>query len=145
MTEENKNDEIMMDLAVTVDEEGNIMDYETLQYEDEPTALHLKTKIPFKYQDQIEKFYVVMDGFKPVIKLKKDEEIDPERLHSQEEAEDYQRRKIERIKNMNIMSQELAKGVDTNFTGTYGSDDFKVTGDKTNPLDGLNAFGQKNF
>ena len=143
MSEEKNKEEIMMDLAVTVDEEGNILDYETLQYEDEPTTLHLKTKIPFIYQDQIDKFYVYMEGFKPVVKLKENETIDESRLMSEEEAESYLQRKKERVKHMNMMSKELSKGVDTNFSGTYGGDDFKATGDKVNPLDGLDAFGRK--
>ncbi|QQO92437.1 hypothetical protein CPT_Machias_043 [Staphylococcus phage Machias] len=142
MSEENK-EEVMLDLAVTVDKEGNIIDYETLQYEDEPTTLHLKTKIPFKYKDQIDKFYVVMEGFKPVTKLKENEEIDENRLMSESDIEDHQRRKIDRIKNMNLMSEELSKGVDTNFKGTYGGDDFQSLGSKTNPLDGIDAFGNR--
>ncbi|BDE75797.1 hypothetical protein UFVDC4_00219 [Staphylococcus phage vB_SauM-UFV_DC4] len=143
MSEEKKKEEIMMDISVTVDKEGNILEYETLQYEDEPTTLHLKTKIPFIYQDQIDKFYVVMDGFTPVTKLKDNETIDENRLKSQQEAEDYYQRKVERVRHLNKMSEELSKGVDTNFSGTYGGDDFKTTGDKVNPLDGLDAFGRK--
>ncbi|QPI17032.1 hypothetical protein [Staphylococcus phage vB_StaM_SA1] len=136
---------IMMDIAVTVDGDGNILDYETLQYEDEPTTLHLKTKIPFIYQDQIDKFYVTMDGFTPVTKLKDNEEIDEERLLSEADAEKYNERRMDRVKHMNMMSKEFAQGVDTNYEGTYGSDDFRTTGDKSNPLDGLDAFGRRTY
>lgn len=145
-------DEILLDVALTVDNEGNILQYETLQFEDEVTVLSLKAKIPYKYADQIEKFYVVMDGFTPVFKIREGETIEEDRLMTDEQAEDYQARRVERVKNMNILNRisggnekpEIPVDENFNYTDDLQPDKQMITppGNINSNMDGYGSSGE---
>lgn len=123
-------DEILMDIALSVDNEGNILEYETLQYEDEFTAFGLKAKIPYKYGDQIDKFYVVMEGFTPVLKLKDGEKIDENRLLTDAQAKTYQDIRVERVKAMNKLAVQNGANIKPERTGVINEN--LAEGDVTN-------------
>ena len=133
---------IMMDLAVTVDSEGEILGYETLQSEDDFASMKIKTKIPYIYSDQLYKFKLEIKDFTPVLVLKKGEEIDESNLKSQSEAEAYLQRKKDKVKFDSLMNKELFENQSDDFKGTYGGNDF-VMEKKYNPLDNYDEMGNK--